>query len=79
MSLNHSKDSVLQVPVLLGKKRSKLIRDSDNFSNKKRTDRGKVFDITNIVERMEQTFKVQPLQNRNAPEGMMEDIERKWS
>lgn len=52
MSLAHSKDSVLHVPVLLGKKRSKLIRDSDNFNNKKRTDRGKVFDITNIVERM---------------------------
>lgn len=46
--------------------------------NKKRMERGKTFDITNIVEKMEQTFKIQPLQNRNVPEEMMEEIEQKW-
>jgi hypothetical protein len=64
---------------MLGKKRSKLTRNSDNAALKKKAERIKTFDVTNIVERMIQTLKLQPLKNNNVPDSVIEDIEMKWN
>lgn len=45
------------VTALLGKRRSKSIRNSDNTFVKRKPDK-RIYEIANIVERLEQTFKL---------------------
>lgn len=58
------KDSA-QNNLYLFKRRSRLSFVDNNANQKKKPERGKVFEIANIVERMEQAFKFPPLERPN--------------
>lgn len=58
---------MIQFAAYLGRKRSKLAPSEDSVvvNKKQKQEKGRYFDINNIVERMEQTFKLDTLVRRN--------------
>lgn len=50
---------------MFGKRKSKEIRNSEVQGVKKKNDKAKCFDLSNLIERMEQTFKLDPLVRLN--------------
>lgn len=72
-SVARSKDSLVAMPIF-AKKRSREVRTSSNIMMKKKNERGKCFDTTNLLERMEHTFRLEPLIRPNVDATLSADL-----
>lgn len=64
--------------MLLGQKRYKNSKVSSSRAPGLSQSVRRTFEISNIIERLEQTFKLEPLNRRNVDKAKALELERKW-